>query len=517
MKSNLPLLTLSFSVILSSIPAYAQWDDKFVNPKAQKDDLILPFPCDGSMVFRQVSIPLNKPLQDYAITLGQEGDEWGFLEQTRSEHIAGSFKITGKDKGRYYLIAKYPVTELQYSALQNALSGQECPKPSNKLRRPQVNVSWADAMQFADQYNQWLRKTHPEALPTEDGAKGFLRLPTETEWEFAARGGLAVSTAEFRDMRFPMPEGINQYVWYAGAQSSNGDLQLTGLLNPNPLGLHDMLGNVSEMMFEPFRLNKLDRQHGQAGGYIVRGGNYLTTEADIRSSWRQEEPYYTNTGPNKNKFTGFRLVMVAPALTSRERIKEIGKEWQQLGTQNTQLQTADSSINNINNISSKVQDEALKKQLSELKNELRANAQLRDEQRDQAIRTSLQLGAFLCTKLKDDGEFYDRLNGLYDKNCGNEQQDSTCQRRKEQLDEHKKTLDFIVSYYADTLVDMGTTYDQTQVNHQVTVVRQLMETRGKSNLNTYLSTYTQNLQGYWKNGKVSRNEWLKSCKQISNK
>lgn len=57
----------------------------------------------------------------------------------------------------------------------------------------------------------------------------------------------------------------------------------------------------------------------------------------------------------------------------------------------------------------------MKKQLAELKNSLRANAQLRDEQRDQAIRTSLQLGAFLCTKLKDDGEFYDRLIALHEK------------------------------------------------------------------------------------------------------
>lgn len=517
MKFNLSLLTLSFTLLSSSFTASAAWDNKFVNPKPLPDDVILPFPCEGSMVFRQVTIPLSQPLQDYSVTLGQEGDEWGYLEQSRAEYISGSFPLKTKEKGRYYLLAKYPVTDLQFNAMQSVINGKECPTVSNKLRLPKVNVSWYEAMQFADQYNQWLRSKHPEALPVEDGTKGFARLPTETEWEFAARGGLKVSASEFRDTRFPMPEGAKNYIWSAGSQSANGSLQLTGLLSPNPLGLHDMLGNAAEMMFEPFRLNKLDRLHGQAGGFIVRGGSYLTPESDMRSSWRQEEPYYTNTGANKNKYTGFRLAIVAPTLTSRDKIKEIEKEWQQLGNEkpanNKSKANSDSSINSLNTLSTQVEDEALKKQLAELKNTLRANAQLRDEQRDQAIRTSLQLGAFLCTKLKDDGEFYDRLITLHNKNCPAGTKDATCERRQEQVNEHKKTLDFVVSYYADTLVDMATTYDASLVKPQVDVVRQLMEARGKSNLNTYLSTYMQGLQGYWTNGKVSRNEWLEACKK----
>jgi hypothetical protein len=64
---------------------------------------------------------------------------------------------------------------------------------------------------------------------------------------------------------------------------------------------------------------------------------------------------------------------------------------------------------------------------------------LRDEQRDQAIRTSLQLGAFLCTKMKDDGEFLDRLNQLYSKTCtADSQLDANCARRQEQLGQHQK-------------------------------------------------------------------------------
>jgi hypothetical protein len=43
-----------------------------------------------------------------------------------------------------------------------------------------------------------------------------------------------------------------------------------------------------------------------------------------------------------------------------------------------------------------------------------------------------------------------------------------------------------------------------------------MAARGKTNLNGYLDTYWQNLQGYWKDGKVARDAWLMSCKKITN-
>ncbi|OTA20367.1 hypothetical protein Xbed_01593 [Xenorhabdus beddingii] len=507
---SLALSALLFGML--SLSAHANWEEKYYNPKPLADDVILPMPCGGAMAFRKVSIPLSRPLQDYSMTLGGEGnDEWGYLEQARAEHIAGSFAEGQSGKGRYFLMAKYELTEMQYQALTG-----NCPTPNMKLRLPKVNMGWMDAMNLANQYNLWLLKNQPKALPVEDGKPGFLRLPTETEWEFATRGGLAVSPAEFRDQRFPMPEGLTSYAWFAGAQSANGKLQLTGLLKPNPLGLHDMLGNASEMMFEPFRLNKLDRQHGQAGGYIVRGGHFLTPQSDIRSALRGEEPYYVGQSDNKNKTIGFRLVLVSPTLTSRERIKEIAKEWQALGTDNAQNKEKNpaDSLDNLSHISAQVQDAAVKKQLEKLRADLRANAQLRDEQRDQAIRTSLQLGAFLCTKLKDDGDFYDRLIGLYEKTCqAGSELDANCARRQTQLAQHKKTLDFIVNYYADTLVDMGITYNSELIAPQIRVVQQQMSARGKTNLNRYLITYRNNLQGYWKNGKVARDSWLDACKK----
>jgi formylglycine-generating enzyme required for sulfatase activity len=504
-----------------SLNAQAAWEEKYYNPKPADEDVILPMPCEGSMTLRKVQVPVASPMGDYGVTLGQDNDEWGYIEQARPSFIAGSFTVQKPAPGRYYLLAKYELNELQYQAVMN----DTCPTPSAKLRLPQVGISWFDATAFADKYSLWLRKNAAAKLPKEDGAAGFLRLPTEAEWEFAARGGMAVSQAEFRDIRFPTPDGgLGGYAWFAGAQSANGKLQFTGLLKPNPLGLHDVLGNVDEMLFEPFRLNKLDRQHGQAGGYIVRGGNYLTPQAELRTALRQEQPYYSAGGASaqtKLKTGGVRLALVAPVLTSRERIKQVEQDWKKLGTPaagkaaESKDQSAD-PVAEISSIANTVEDDALKQQLEKLRNDLRANSQARDEQRDQAIRSELQLGAFLCTKLKDDGLFLDTLEGNFKRSCGanSEEPASRCDARKEQLEGHRKVLDFMLNYYADSVVSTGLNYTPSTIEPQVDMVAQQMTARSKSNLRDYLNNHWKNLSAYMKNGKVARSQWLDSCKSI---
>ena len=181
-----------------------------------------------------------------------------------------------------------------------------CPTAKTNLIFPITDVSWFDAVPFTDKYNRWL--LNQSTVKSIDVPKGYVRLPSNTEWEYAARGGSKVTESEFRESRFPMTNNLENYGWFSGAKSANGKLQLIGRLEPNPLDIYDILGNASEMMFDSFRMNKLDRYHGQQGGMIVRGGSYLTPESSMTTAIRTEKPYYDAQSAYKSKDVGFRLV-----------------------------------------------------------------------------------------------------------------------------------------------------------------------------------------------------------------
>lgn len=499
---------------LACLQASAAWEEKLYNPIPDTDDVVLPMPCDGAMAFRKVFIPLAGPLDDYPISIGQDNAEWGYVEQTHPAFIAGSFTTDKPAKSRYYLLAKYEMSQLQYHSLTDA----NCPTPSNKQRLPMTSLSWMDAMQAADRYNLWLRQHAADKLPKEDGVAGFVRLPTEVEWEFAARGGLEVNSAEFRDSRYPMPEGLNAYEWFAGAQSANGQPQLTGLLKPNPLGLHDMLGNVGEMMFEPFRLNKLDREHGQAGGYVVRGGDFRTAQGDLRTALRQERNYYDGAAASTSKTTGLRLALAAPTLTSRERVASIEASWKTLGTDNqASSPTGDkNAVQALGALASGVTDEGLKEQLKNLENQLRASNQQQEEARDQAIRASLNLGAFLCTKMLDDGRYLDFLQKNYNLNCSGAEKDPSCPMRLSKLDEQKDRLHKLSRYYASSLVESATLYGEPLLAKQVPVIGEIIgRNKQLQELKPYLQSHWTNQQGFLKTQKIDTEAWLQRCKAVT--
>lgn len=511
-------LVLSLGAQAQEPQAQSEWDERLYNPMPLEDDVILPMPCGGAMAFRPIHVPAGQPLDDFPVQVGQDGTGWGYVEQTRPAFISGSFSDDAGAASRHYLLAKYELTELQFEAL----TGDECPAPSNRKRFPRVELSWFDAMQLSDAYNLWLREHAPEALPSEDGVQGFLRLPTEVEWEFAARGGLEVGTAEFRDSRYPMPEGLNAHEWYSGAQSSNGRLQLAGLLAPNPLGLHDMLGNATEMMFEPFRLNKLDRQHGQAGGFVVRGGSYLTPRQELRTARRGEEPYYAGSTPSadtahhRGRATGLRLALVAPTLTSRERIAEIESEWSALGLGEEEHDGSPGTVLQLAELASGVEDNALQEQLQSLERRLRASNQRQEEARNQAIRASLNLGAFLCTKLEDDGVFHDFLVDNYRLNCEGDDPDASCAMRQTRLNEQEQRLQGLSRYYASSLVESATLYGREPIAQQVEVFGEILSRNPQlRGLGPYLQTYWQHQRQYLDDQRITADAWLESCKAMA--
>ena len=295
------------------------WDAAVYNPRPLADDFVLPMPCGGAMAFRRIEVPRGDPRQRRRlIVVGGDDPRHALSEGQREEPIEGAFADRGDPRRRFFYLAKYETTALQMAALQG-----NCMTPKREVLRPAAGVTWFDAVQAGQHYSEWLLKYASARLPREDGVQGFVRLPTEAEWEYAARGGLEVSPTEFSARTFPMPGGIEQYVWFRSTRSSNSELQITGVLKPNPLGLHDMLGNADEIVLEPFRVVRQAQARGQAGGYTIRGGSYQTAEPDIRSSYRQELAPFDERGARRAPTVGFRLALVSAVIVSPARLDEL--------------------------------------------------------------------------------------------------------------------------------------------------------------------------------------------------
>lgn len=498
--------------LLFSFAAQA-WEEKFYNPKPNEDDVILPMPCDGAMALRKISIPLSGPLDDYRVLLGGVDTNWDYVEHTLPGFIMGSFDEA--DGNSYYLIGKYEITKLQYTAVMN----EKCPEASNQQRLPQDQVNWFDAVDFTNRYNLWLLNHAQNKLPRSGDQLGFIRLPTEIEWEYAARGGIAVSSSQFQDRKFPMTEEMSRYVWYRGTQSANGDPQLIGLLKPNPLNLYDMLGNIGEIVFEPFRLNKVSRLHGQAGSFIVRGGNFHTSREDIRSSWRQEVPYYTGTGLTRNDVMGFRVVVSGSVQSSRTRLKAIQEAWPKLGTEiiePNKPQLSETALENpveeLQTIADAAPDENMKRRLNNLLSVFRGSIEAQNEQRSRAALAALRLGSFLCRKLKSDTILLEGRYKMYQERCSRpDAKKKSCENIQIRAKEAEAALAVNLIYYADTVTSNALEYSEDTLDEQLGVLSRTLTARGLNEVIPFLELYRSHLGRFAADGRIAKEDWIKEC------
>jgi len=471
------------------------WKERYVNPKPLADDLVLPMPCGASMTFRPVEVPSEGWLGDRKLILGGSDERFDHVENNRYAYLSGSFTDPDNPARRSYFLGKYEVTKDQFAALN-----QPCPKPNMKGRLPAVGLSWFDAVSFAHDYSSWLRTEAPAALPSEDGEVGFVRLPTEAEWEYAARGGILVSDVEFLAPVFPTPEGLHKYMWFGGSRSANGRLQLTGLLKPNPLGLHDMLGNADELVLEPFRLNKLARFHGQVGGHIIKGGNYLTSTGDIRSAYRQELAPYDARGAKTLKTVGFRLVIADVVLTSRQRVKSVRKEWRALpstvavvGSGKEQL---DDPIKELELVKQATTDGDLRVRLDALALVVKANIASRNAQRGRAGKGVIRLGAFLGAKISDDLRRVRAIGAIVK---GREEAGSSpalLKKVRAGLAASENTLSDNLQYYADTVVQLVQDYPSSVIDRQLEALLVEFESRDLKTLIPHAQRFVRHTTAY---------------------
>jgi formylglycine-generating enzyme required for sulfatase activity len=131
----------------------------------------------------------------------------------------------------------------------------------------------------------------------------FYRLPTEAEWEYSCRAGTKTTYFFGNDANL-----LTQYGWFA--TNSKNKYQKVGTKKPNPWGLYDMLGNVSEWVLDQYVPNYFDST-GSVDPIIppssrypksIRGGSYLDNPITLRSASRSySEPQLNKRDPQMPK------------------------------------------------------------------------------------------------------------------------------------------------------------------------------------------------------------------------
>ncbi len=475
--------TLAGMGMLACLPAVAQapWPADFTNPRTADGDLMLPMPCGGAMAFRPVETPAGPgALEDRPVTLGTLDPAGGVAEFARREAVAGPFATAGRGVALFWL-GKYEVTRDQYAAVME----ERCPTPSAAGRMPAAALSWFDAVVFGQRYTTWLLRNAAARLPQADGTPAFVRLPTEEEWEYAARGGAAVSELDFLDRTFPMPEGTSRYAWFQGPRSAAGRAQPVGMLEANPLGLHDILGNVGELVLEPFRAVRVGRLHGQAGGVVVKGGDFRTPEAALRSSLRIEMPPYNPTDgePTRLASVGFRVALAAPVTTSLHRADALNRAFEaESRASGTEAENARRQIAAMRQGA----DAPLRQNLDRLEAGLMAAERARLEQERAGIRAQLEGAAVLARAA---GQSQRRMDGIQPLLSGADVVQSSPEMRRQwatALEQLRIERELSLDGYARIVADLGRSADRATLATEAGVVAREAEARNVPELRPYL-------------------------------
>ena len=254
--------------------------------------------------------------KDQAIKIMQE-EMFTVIPKGKKTNLDDFAGTSGTQVINAYEIAKHEVTQDLYMAVMGANPSNFKNNPASgevQEKRPVENVSWYDAVYFCNKLSmlmgltpaysvdgqtdpaKWNYRPHTEDYISSEvicnfSANGF-RLPTEGEWEMAARGGVAGGW----NYKYAGSDRIEDVAWYY--YNSNDKTHEVGKKKPNALGLYDMSGNVWEWCDNLYSSSSSNR--------VSRGGGYNYYDYRCTVSDRDNDYPYNRYG-----ILGFRVVRSA--------------------------------------------------------------------------------------------------------------------------------------------------------------------------------------------------------------
>jgi formylglycine-generating enzyme required for sulfatase activity len=214
---------------------------------------------------------------DYPLVKVEGGNFMIYCHNNQKDTLSNEFQhlVTVSD----FLIGKYPVTQ----NLWKSVMGENPSYFKYCGNCPVENVNWNDVQLFIQKLNEKTGDTW--------------RLPTETEWEYAARGG-----QHSKEYMYSGGNDLNKVGWYE--KNSNGKTQIVGGKASNELGLYDMSGNVYEWCEDLYKSCPYCGRWNQTNfSRVFRGGSYL-----VGSTFCCVAARYSHSPDYRSNHLGFRLV-----------------------------------------------------------------------------------------------------------------------------------------------------------------------------------------------------------------
>lgn len=280
------------------------WDDDIPEGSDFNGDGVVDIDDVTDLLDFLLWLPAETPSEEFKTeTFTVEGVSFTMIAVEGGTFMMGATDEQGSDAmddekpAHQVTLSSYHIGETEVTqALWVAVMGSNPSRFQNNPERPVENVSWVDCQTFITKLNEMTGKS--------------FRLPSEAEWEFAARGGTLGHGYKYSGS--DNPEDVAWYWQSIPSQSSGSDgygTQPVGTKMPNELGIYDMSGNVYEWCQDYFSyyssLAQTDPTGPANGTYcIYRGGVWDNGMRACRVSKRE---YFYPTGAWGNSYPGIGL------------------------------------------------------------------------------------------------------------------------------------------------------------------------------------------------------------------